>query len=152
MHQVSHSKSHAPWMMAACCGAMAIAFGVTVLARDTGTRRIQAPAVNPSGRSDASHVLDPARFRDPRPQQTYAIARQIPAVLNQLYCWCRCKENPRLRHRALLECFESDHASQCDICMTEAEIASRMVTRGVTDVRKIQREIDRWYEQLLRGT
>lgn len=32
------------------------------------------------------------------------------------------------------------------------EIASRMVRRGVTEIRAIQREIDLWYGQRLRGT
>jgi hypothetical protein len=101
-----------------------------------------APHIVPSGRSDASHVLDPASFSDRRQQQAYGAARAIPAVLNQLYCWCHCRENTNFHHRSLLECFESDHGSQCGICMGEATLADDMVKRGVTDVRQIQDAID----------
>ena len=56
-----------------------------------------------------------------------AIVRDIPAVLNQLYCWCGCKENPATHHRSLLECYDSEHASNCDICIGEAMLAKSLV-------------------------
>jgi hypothetical protein len=111
-----------------------------------------APHIVASGRSDASHVLDPATFSDPRQQRAYAAARAIPAVLNQLYCWCHCRESTIFHHRSLLECFESDHGSQCGICMGEATLAYDMVKRGVTDVRQIQDAIDGRFGPLARGT
>jgi hypothetical protein len=102
----------------------------------------KAPVIVPTGRSDASAVLDPASFSDKQQQEAYMAARAIPAVLNQLYCWCHCKESTIFHHRALLECFESDHASQCRICMGEAALASKMVKGGINDVRQIQSAID----------
>ncbi len=39
----------------------------------------------------------------------YAAAKQIPALLDQLYCYCRCKEN--FGHKSLLSCFVDRHAS-----------------------------------------
>ena len=110
-----------------------------------------APHIVPSGRSDASHVLDPVSFSDPRQQQAYTAARAIPAVLNQLYCWCHCRESTIFHHRSLLECFESDHGSQCGICMGEATLAYDMVKRGVTDVRQIQDAIDGRFGPQARG-
>ncbi len=110
------------------------------------TRQFQssgrAPEFTPTGRADATAVLDPASFSDYQQQTAYRAARAIPAVLNQLYCWCHCRESAIFHHRSLLECFESDHASQCDICMGEALLAQKMVQAGTTDVREIQRAID----------
>jgi len=48
-------------------------------------------------------------------------------------------------HRALVECYESDHASQCDICMNEARIAARMTEAGKSPA-EIQQAIDAFYK------
>ena len=111
----------------------------------------KAPVIAPTGRSDASAVLDPASFSDDHQRHAYMAAREIPAVLNQLYCWCHCRESTIFHHRSLLECFESDHASQCSICMGEATLAYDRVKRGVTDVRQIQDAIDGQFGPLARG-
>ena len=104
-----------------------------------------APVIVPTGRSDASAVLDPMSFHDMGQQHAYTVAHEIPAVLNQLYCWCHCRESTIFHHRSLLECFESDHASQCNICMGEAALAYSMVQRGVKEVREMQHTIDGRY-------
>jgi hypothetical protein len=39
----------------------------------------------------------------------YAVAKQTPALLDQLYCYCRCKENHG--HKSLLSCYVGRHAS-----------------------------------------
>jgi hypothetical protein len=39
----------------------------------------------------------------------YQIANQLPAVLDQLYCYCRCKKN--FGHKNLQSCFVDTHAS-----------------------------------------
>ena len=111
----------------------------------------KAPVIAPTGRSDASAVLDPTSFSDDQQRHAYMAAREIPAVLNQLYCWCHCRESTIFHHRSLLECFESDHASQCSICMGEATLAYDMVKRGVTDVRQIQGAIDGQFGPRARG-
>ena len=113
----------------------------------------KAPVMVPTGRSDATAVLDPASFSDQQQQEAYAAAREVSAVLNQLYCWCHCKESTIFHHRSLLECFESDHASQCTTCMGEAILAHMMVKGGITDVRQIQNAIDAQFgPHSLRGT
>src|SRR5882724_8652927 len=111
----------------------------------------KAPVIAPSGRADASAVLDPASFSDGKQRHAYMAAREVPAVLNQLYCWCHCRESTIFHHRSLLECFESDHASQCSICMGEATLAYDMVKRGVTDARQIQDAIDGQFGPRARG-
>jgi hypothetical protein len=53
-------------------------------------------------------TLSPQRFRG-NVKRAYQIAREIPEVLDQLYCYCRCLEN--FNHKNLLSCFVSTHAS-----------------------------------------
>ena len=104
-----------------------------------------AESAPPSVNADASRpnkVLDPAVWTDPQQKAAYAAAKKYAHVLEQLYCYCRCKEN--IGHRALVECFESDHGSQCDVCMTEAMIAARMTDQGRTPP-EIQKAIDAYY-------
>ena len=102
-------SSYGIWLIALTIVFVSLAI-IGTLTSGGGPRDGHAPVIDPSGRSDASHVLAPTHFRDSRQQHAYAVAHQIPEVPNQLYCWCGCKENPQTRHRALLECFESDHA------------------------------------------
>ena len=142
--RTSKQTSYAPWLIAIAC---VLGLGLTIVVVINGPAggrptNGHAPVVAPTVRSDASFVLDPVRFSDSRQREAYMAAREIPAVLNQLYCWCGCKENPATRHRSLLECHESEHASRCDICMGEATLARTMVEQGVTDIRRIQDQID----------
>jgi hypothetical protein len=39
----------------------------------------------------------------------YAVAERTPALLDQLYCYCRCKEN--FGHKSLLSCYVDRHAA-----------------------------------------
>jgi hypothetical protein len=87
-------------------------------------------------------VLDPAGFQDARVRDAYAAAKEYAHVLESIYCYCRCKEN--IGHRALVECFETDHASHCDVCMNEAIIAARMTKDG-KNPKEIQKAIDAYY-------
>lgn len=106
-----------------------------------GARPLNAQGLRVSGegRSDASHVVPAARFSHQRARSAYHLAAQIPATLNQLYCWCGCIERGM---RSNLECFETTHASVCDVCMAGAEIAWEMKQRGITDPAKVQQVLD----------
>jgi len=53
-------------------------------------------------------TLSPAMFSG-KVRQAYEIAREIPEVLDQLYCYCRCREN--FGHKNLLSCYVDTHAS-----------------------------------------
>lgn len=69
----------------------------------------------------------------------YAVARQIPQVLDGIYCHCDCSKN--MGHRSLLTCFETEHGGQCDICMGEAMMASQMAA-GSSSLESIRKAID----------
>lgn len=131
-------------------GLALFAVGLIVLQSRRDTPRVGQPLnvpglnasglrVSGAGRSDATHVRPAARFSDPRVKRAYQIAAEIPEVLNKLYCWCGCIERGM---RSNLECFESEHAVGCDVCLTGAEIAWEMRQRGITDPAKTQQELD----------
>lgn len=90
-------------------------------------------------------LMPPERYgAGTRTSQAYEAAWTIPTVIDGLYCYCSCKEHSD--HRSLLDCFASDHASACDICMREAEIAYRMTTQG-EPLDRIRAEIDGYYQR-----
>ena len=95
--------------------------------------------VSGEGRSDATRVLSAALFSNTRVKNAYRLAAKVPETLNQLYCWCGCIEQGM---RSNLECFETRHASVCDVCMAGAELAWEMKQHGVIDPAKVQQVLD----------
>ncbi|HEY5610500.1 MAG TPA: hypothetical protein VIL97_04785, partial [Thermoanaerobaculia bacterium] len=49
----------------------------------------------------AATIVDAKRFDDPSVRETYANAKDIADRLDQMYCYCRCKENEGLKHKSL---------------------------------------------------
>ena len=71
-----------------------------------------------------------------------AFAGTARASLDGVYCYCDCAQHSG--HYSLLDCFVSDHAARCDICMSEAVIAYRMSMNGAT-LNAIRAEVDKTY-------
>ncbi len=63
-------------------------------------------------RGETRATLDPNMFRDPQVRDAYKIAKEIPWVLDRIYCYCRCEESPVFKHKSLLSCYVDEHASQ----------------------------------------
>jgi hypothetical protein len=91
---------------------LATAFGVY---RFTGASSGQAhdQPLSPDDRAtlprhEKRQTLSPALFTG-SVAAAYAVAKQVPALLDQLYCYCRCKEN--FGHKSLLSCYVDRHAS-----------------------------------------
>lgn len=84
-----------------------------------------------------------------RTAETYKLAAEFPGVMDGLYCYCKCKENQTLKHKTLLTCFTGDHASKCEICMREAEIAGEMTKQGKS-TEEIHAAIDQYGKAKLR--
>ena len=111
--------------------------------REPAADTAQAPTVVAAPDAGATNkVLDAAGFQDARVRDAYVAAKKYAHVLESIYCYCRCKEN--IGHRALVECFETEHASHCDVCMNEAIIAARLTQEGKTP-KEIQKAIDAYY-------
>ena len=65
----------------------------------------------------------------------YEYARANPDVYAQIPCFCGCQE--MLAHRNLEDCFVTpdgaweSHASGCQVCIDESQMAMRMMSRGM---------------------
>src|ERR1700730_10699231 len=75
-------------------------------------------------------TLDPKQFPDPLNRNVYTLAAKIRPVLYQQPCYCYCDRN--VGHKSLLDCYASEHGSQCDICQKEAVLAYQQTQKGKT--------------------
>jgi hypothetical protein len=81
-------------------------------------------------------ILDPKLFTtgyEPEARRGYEIAREMPATLDLLHCFCECKESPVFHHRTLLTCYTDQHAAGCGICLREAMMAADLKKQGASD-------------------
>jgi hypothetical protein len=70
---------------------------------------ISSPAVTAASvRRETKPTLDPARFVG-KAAVTHQIARDIPDVLDHLYCYCECDKS--VGHKSLLSCYTDGHAA-----------------------------------------
>jgi hypothetical protein len=91
----------------------------------------------------ASHVLAAERYEAyPRIEQVYSLVAAVPMIVDGIYCYCRCVEHSG--HYSLLDCFASDHAAGCDVCLSEAAMAHQMTQDG-NDLKAIRAAIDARY-------
>ncbi len=100
-------------------------------------------AASAEGLTETGQVLKSADFA--RAANAYKIAEEMPKTIDALYCWCKCKENPKLHHKTLLTCYTSDHASKCGICMHEAEMAADLTKQGKS-IPEIRAAVDAFYK------
>src|SRR5262245_20040840 len=84
----------------------------------------------------AEHVLPADHFKDADVRKTYDMAREIPQVLDGLYCHCDCTKP--MHHRSLLSCFESEQPAGCGTCQREMKLAYKLHSEGKTldEIRK----------------
>jgi hypothetical protein len=123
-----------PWIVA---GAAVLALVAVV----TVTRRGEA-VVHPDPRPGIGADLvvpDGMLAGGPGVSDAYAAARAVPGTLDGIHCYCECGKH--FGHRSLLTCFESDHGSQCDICMGEAMLAQQLAAQG-NSLQQIRKAID----------
>ncbi|MEJ2215302.1 MAG: CYCXC family (seleno)protein [Gemmatimonadota bacterium] len=111
------------------------------------TRRDAQGAQHPKPRPTASaaSVVPASRYDGyPRIKETYAEVAQVPEVVDGIYCYCHCEEN--MGHYSLLDCFSSDHAANCDVCLSEGALAYKMNKDGKT-LDQIRHAVDQLYAQ-----
>lgn len=132
-------RSKAPlWIMSGSIGAALLVLAI-IAPRRSGPGHHPMPRVD----APAAHVMPAARYsQTPRVAETYAMAAEIPAVLDGMYCYCLCATT--FGHYSLLECFQGDHAAGCDICLNEAVIAYQMTKRG-DSLDDIRQAVDQQY-------
>jgi hypothetical protein len=123
-----------PWIIAGGAGAALAGLLLVSQAGGVVVHPDPRPGVTPERVLPPSQVLN-----TPGALEAYAAARNAPQLLDGLYCHCECAKH--FGHRSLLTCFESDHGSQCDICMGEALLATELASRG-SSLDAIRRAID----------
>jgi hypothetical protein len=108
-----------------------IAFGVAAPAVTLAARRLPSgPTHHPDPRPGitAGKVL-PEDKVDVAHRDAYAAAREIPELLDGIYCHCDCAD----RHgnlRSLLSCYETEMPMSCGVCSGEARTALRLHRQG----------------------
>ncbi len=60
-------------------------------------------------RGETKATLDPALFNDARARKAYQVAKEIPWLLDSIYCYCFCEES--FQHKSLLSCYVDNHAA-----------------------------------------
>jgi hypothetical protein len=65
-------------------------------------------AVTSAARRESRPTLDPALFVG-RARLAHRVAREIPDVLDRLYCYCGCDRSAG--HKSLLSCYTDNHAA-----------------------------------------
>ena len=73
-------------------------------------------------------TLDPQNFTG-RARAAYQAAKEVPAVLAQMPCFCGCKDG--LGHKSNLYCFADNHGNICDMCQSIALDAQEMYRKGL---------------------
>ena len=72
-------------------------------------------------------TLPPSAFSDPTVERAYEIAQRIPEVLVQQPSYCAFVE---WHHESLLECFRTNDAARCKVCLQEAYLADKLNRSG----------------------
>ena len=80
-------------------------------------------------------MLPASGFKNKRVATAYDHAREVPEILDGLYCRCNCAHG--MGHRSLLSCFEGDQAAGCMTCREQGELAYKLVKDGksLADIR-----------------
>lgn len=101
------------------------------MSKKMAAEMIQQDLLAAEGRVETKETLQPVLFaKDSYVEGAYRIAREIPEVLDKIFCYCYCEVNPHFKHKSLLTCYTDEHASRCGVCMREAYVAEKMTKEG----------------------
>lgn len=112
---------------------------LTLLAVAIGTWHLVSPQSSPINylltpeplpavpRARRPETLDPALFGG-KVAEGYRIARERPALLERLPCYCGCYLTAG--HQNNLDCFRDRHGETCDMCVQIALEAERLARAG----------------------
>lgn len=60
-------------------------------------------------RGEIRATLNPGLFMDARVKSAYQLAKDIPSILDSIYCYCFCEGS--FKHKSLLSCYVDNHAA-----------------------------------------
>ena len=109
------------------------------------SREARVPAFQTAAASrDLGPTLAPDKFIG-KTRDAYRVAKQIPATLAQLPCYCECDRG--YGHKSLHSCFEDDHASHCAVCVDEALLAYQLQTENKMTPEQVRQRIIEKYSE-----
>ena len=127
------------WIMGGSVAAALLIVGIFAQSNADGMGHHPTPRLD----AHAMHLMPPERYASsPYVAETYAMAAEMPGVMDGIFCFCFCRQN--FGHYSLLDCFKDDHGANCDVCLNEAVLAYEMTQRG-DNLEQIRAEIDRRY-------
>lgn len=106
-------RSRARLAMCAWMGGLlvAVSLGLALLWRGeapAGPSSSSTAGSQQVARRETRPTLDPALFVG-KAAAAHRVAREIPDVLDQLYCYCQCDKH--VGHKSLLSCYTDGHAA-----------------------------------------
>jgi hypothetical protein len=127
-----------PWAIAAVALITLVALVTPHSASGHPTPRKDAETVQ------ASKMMPSSSYAGyPRVEGVYREAAMVPEVLDGIYCYCECEQHSG--HYSLLDCYKSDHAAGCDVCLSEAQLAYTLSAQGQS-LNHIRAAVDRLYK------
>lgn len=91
-------------------------FFIVILVMLLAAVAVEGAQENPSIRKDESlrrgemrATLDPGLFQDARVKSAYQVAKDVPWLLDSIYCYCFCEGS--FQHKSLLSCYVDNHAA-----------------------------------------
>ena len=103
-----HSVSRRALLVTAVVGVPAAAAGFLQWRGWPASTSAEPPANLTGRRRETRPTLDPARFVG-KAAVAHAVAREIPDVIDELYCYCECDKS--VGHVSLLSCYTDGHAA-----------------------------------------
>lgn len=79
-------------------------------------------------RGTLPETLSPEQFTNVIAQNAYALAARVKKVLYQQPCYCHCDRSRG--HASLLDCFTSQHAAECGVCIREGIYSYEQSRKG----------------------
>jgi hypothetical protein len=127
-------------------GAKFAALAVVLMLTAASCAKTAEEAIDAAGLrgGETRQTLSPVNFTGPV-ARAYQAAREIPEILDSLYCYCDCKKHSG--HKSLLTCYVDTHATHCDICIGEALMAQDLKAQGM-DAVSIRKAVDREFSSL----
>jgi len=115
----SKHKGSRPWWVVALIATVVVVGVATWRTRMPASVSVAPPpeissgvssgtAISPVARRETRPTLNPALFVG-KAALAHQVAREIPDVLDQLYCYCYCDRH--LGHKSLLSCYTDGHAA-----------------------------------------
>ncbi|MDH5682347.1 MAG: PCYCGC domain-containing protein, partial [Spirochaetota bacterium] len=117
--------------------------------RQAHNKSFELPKVFPKALGGETRpTLSPVKYANNpeygRAVEAYTAAKKIPHILDQIFCYCYCQDNPKYKHKSLLTCYTDDHSASCGICQMEAITAYELYKQN-TPIDTIISKINKKY-------